>query len=67
LTKAYIDLKFPNVDRYQDSENPSVTSRDNDRKSTPFAFAVSAILKQMALAFAPASLTEKSQFFFLCV
>ncbi|WP_413226672.1 hypothetical protein, partial [Cytobacillus firmus] len=31
LTKAYIDLKFPNVDRYQDSENPSVTSRDNDR------------------------------------
>src|SRR3954467_8335438 len=29
----------------------------------PFAFAVSAKLKQMAFAFAPASLTEKSQFF----
>ena len=29
----------------------------------PFAFAVSAKLKQMAFACAPASLTEKSQFF----
>jgi hypothetical protein len=29
----------------------------------PLLLAVSAILKQMAFAFAPASLTEKSQFF----
>ena len=54
LTKAYIDLKFLSFDGYLDSVDPSVTSKDTDRNLHPFAFAVSAILKQMALAFAPA-------------